>query len=68
MCAEADGVQAEIQSHVGAEEATQLVPSNNDSKLAKVQDIEPHQPVREIQNEEKQMDEKQMMGKTKFSI
>ncbi|XP_056329618.1 histone-lysine N-methyltransferase 2C isoform X7 [Danio aesculapii] len=61
MCTEADGVQAEIQSDVGAEEATQLVPSNNDSEPAKVQDIEPYQPVREMQNEEKQTDEKQMM-------
>lgn len=62
VCTEADGVQAEIQSDVGAEESTQLVPSNNDSEPAKVQDIEPHQPVREMQNEEKQTtNEKQMM-------
>ncbi|RXN27847.1 histone-lysine N-methyltransferase 2C-like protein [Labeo rohita] len=57
---DAEGIQAEIQSHVDAEENTQPVPSNNDSELDKVQDVEPHQPVSEMPSEEKQEDEKQL--------
>ncbi|XP_073705573.1 histone-lysine N-methyltransferase 2C [Garra rufa] len=57
---DAEGIQAEIQSHVDTEENTQPVPSNNDSEPAKVQDVEPHQPVSEMQSEEKQVDEKQL--------
>ncbi|XP_077069572.1 histone-lysine N-methyltransferase 2C isoform X1 [Siphateles boraxobius] len=57
---DAEGNQAETQSHVDVEEDTQLIPSNNDPEPAKVQDIETHQPVSETPSEEKQMDEKQM--------
>uniref|UniRef100_A0A671RS73 [histone H3]-lysine(4) N-methyltransferase n=1 Tax=Sinocyclocheilus anshuiensis TaxID=1608454 RepID=A0A671RS73_9TELE len=63
VCADAEGIQAEIQSHVAVEENAQPV-SSNDSEPAKVQDAEPHQPVSEMPSEEKQLDEKQMMGKT----
>ncbi|XP_016372184.1 histone-lysine N-methyltransferase 2C-like [Sinocyclocheilus rhinocerous] len=57
---DAEGMQAEIQSHVDVEENAQPVPTNNDSEPAKVQDAEPHQPVSERQSEEQQTDEKQM--------
>ncbi|XP_016320042.1 histone-lysine N-methyltransferase 2C [Sinocyclocheilus anshuiensis] len=57
---DAEGMQAEIQSHVDVEENAQPVPKNNDSEPAKVQDAEPHQPVSERQSEEQQTDEKQM--------
>ncbi len=59
---DAEGIQAEIQSHV-EEENAQPVPSN-DSEPAKVQDAEPHQPVSEMPSEEKQLEENQMTGKT----
>ncbi len=59
---DAEGIQAEIQSHV-EEENAQPVPSN-ESEPAKVQDAEPHQPVSEMPSEEKQLEEKQMTGKT----
>uniref|UniRef100_A0A673LKA7 Uncharacterized protein n=1 Tax=Sinocyclocheilus rhinocerous TaxID=307959 RepID=A0A673LKA7_9TELE len=65
---DAEGMQAEIQSHVDVEENAQPVPTNNDSEPAKVQDAEPHQPVSERQSEEQQTDEKQMTGKTNFSV
>lgn len=68
MRTDAEGIQAEIQSHVDAEENTQPVPSNNDSELDKVQDVEPHQPVSEMPSEEKQEDEKQLTGKTNFIV
>ncbi|XP_016139199.1 histone-lysine N-methyltransferase 2C [Sinocyclocheilus grahami] len=58
--ADAEGIQAEIQSHVDVVENVQPV-SSNDSEPAKVQDAEPHQPVSEMPSEEKQLDEKQMM-------
>uniref|UniRef100_A0A8C1N5S8 [histone H3]-lysine(4) N-methyltransferase n=1 Tax=Cyprinus carpio TaxID=7962 RepID=A0A8C1N5S8_CYPCA len=57
-----EGIQVEIQSHVDVEENAQPV-SSDDSEPAKVQDAEPHQPVSEMSSEEKQLDEKQMMGK-----
>lgn len=68
MRTDAEGNQAETQSHVDVEEDAQLVPSNNDPEPAKVQDVEPHQPVSEMPSEEKQMDEKQMTGETNFSV
>uniref|UniRef100_A0A8C2KDP1 [histone H3]-lysine(4) N-methyltransferase n=1 Tax=Cyprinus carpio TaxID=7962 RepID=A0A8C2KDP1_CYPCA len=65
---DAEGIKAEIQSHVDVEENAQPVPTNNDSEPAEVQDVEPHQPVSERQSEERQIEEKQMTGKTNFMI
>uniref|UniRef100_A0A9J8DKI8 [histone H3]-lysine(4) N-methyltransferase n=1 Tax=Cyprinus carpio carpio TaxID=630221 RepID=A0A9J8DKI8_CYPCA len=56
----AEGIKAEIQSHVDVEGNAQPVPTNNDSEPAEVQDVEPHQPVSERQSEERQIEEKQM--------
>ncbi|XP_052467050.1 histone-lysine N-methyltransferase 2C isoform X1 [Carassius gibelio] len=57
---DAEGIKAEIQSHVDVEENAQPVPTNNDSEPAEVQDVEPHQPVSERQSVERQIEEKQM--------
>lgn len=68
MRTDAEGIKAEIQSHVDVEGNAQPVPTNNDSEPAEVQDVEPHQPVSERQSEERQIEEKQMTGKTNFSV